>query len=479
MRFRTLFAITICLALLQGAAWSTEPPRYLGLTILHTNDIHGHLFPLDYYDDQHAGSNIHLKDVGGAARQATLIRHVKTTSPYPVLVMSAGDVFTRGPIGYMHGQPDFDVMNAIPYDVMTLGNNEFEGGDGDAGQQVLFDRIRQARFPVLSANVLYKSTGKTIVPPHKIFEIDGVRIAVFGLTAPRVANYSTSKDLDVQDPIAVAKTTVAELRDKADFVIALTHIGYNGDLELAKQVPGIDVIIGGDSHTWLKEPTLVAGAEGNPAFVDGTIVNQAGEWGLTVDELDLRLRRAEGHRYRVMSYSSKIIDVDSSYAPAPDIAAILNRYTAPLRGVIATLDKDIPKPEMGNWLAQCLMETAGVQIGVTIQNPIECGLKAGVVTKLSLRQVYPSETKLLKGRITGKQLKDFVTKSRPFLAGAKLVDGELYVGDGKVVDTVNYTIAVDDFWGLKDTDLGKAELNRTDMTVWDAMAVQVRKATKN
>ena len=491
MRFqyfpKKLRGIILCFLLLHtlvSAAWGTELPRYMGLTILHTNDIHGHLFTLDYYDNDFDGANIHLQDVGGAARQATLIRQLKTTSPYPVLVMSAGDVFTRGPISFLHGTPDFDVMNAVPYDVMTLGNNEFEGGEGAAGQRVLFDRIKQARFPVVSANVFYKSSGKTIVPPYKIFDINGVKIGVLGLTAPRVASYSTAEGLDVSDPIAVAKTIVAELQQKADFIIALTHIGYDSgkkacDLQLAEQVPGIDVIIGGDSHTWLRQPTLVReGKDSDSAFyVGGTIVNQAGESGVAVDRIDLRLRRAEGHRYRVMSYSAKIINVDSTAAPADDVIALLGRYTKSLQNVVGRLSKDVSKAEMGDWLARCLQETAGTQIGMAFKVTIEGGLKAGPVDSLALRRMFPFKKELLKATATGKQLKDFIAAWKtaawnPFLSGARMLNGELYIGDEKAVETQSYTVAVEDFWGIRRSG---AELAPTDLTIWDAITKYLAK----
>lgn len=479
---RRLFPIALCLSLLlslSSACWSVELPQYLGLTILHTNDIHGHLFPLSSYDVHYDASDVtHLNDVGGAARQATLIRRIRSTSPYPVLVMSAGDVFTRGPIADLDGVPDFDVMNTIPYDVMTLGNNEFEGGDGMPGQKILFDRIKQAHFPVLSANVFFASDGKTIVAPYKIFDIFGVRIGVFGLTAPRVAGYSTAKGLEVRDPIAVAKQIVSELREKADFVIALTHIGYDYgpypcDLTLAAEVPGIDLIIGGDSHTWLRQPTLVPSSTSTQPglYISGTIVSQAGEWGVRVGQMDLRLRRASGHRYRVMSYSEKMIDVDASNAPAKDVEQVIDRYTKSMHKELARVSKGISKHEMGNLLAQCLREAAGTQVGIAFDDCIEDGLEAGIVDSLALRRaIVNQKATATKATVTGKQLQDFVSQQRPSLAGAKLSDGVLYIGDQKVVDTQSYTVA----WYYHSSPFGAAKLDRTDLTVGDAVVKYLR-----
>ncbi len=474
--------ILVCLLLLfslGSASWSADPPQYLGLTILHTNDIHGHLFPLTAYDVKYDATDVeHLTDVGGAARRATLIRRIKQASPDPVLVMDAGDVWTRGPIGGLKGEADIEVMNAIGYDVMTLGNNEFKGAEGIAAQQVLFDRIKQAKFPVLSANVFRKSTGKEIVEPYKIFNLQGVKIGVFGLTAPRVGGYRSAEGLEVRNPIGAAKAVVAELRQKADFIIALTHIGYATDpfacdLMLAAAVPGIDVIVGGDSHTWLREPTVVAPPQGSTesaSYVRGTIVTQVGEWGVRIGRLDLRLRRAEDNRYRVMSYTAKMIDVTSAEAPAKDIEQIIDRHTKSMRKELARLDKAVSKAEMGQYLAQCIRVVSGTQIGLVSSDAIEDGLRAGAVTELDLRRMCPwQDTDVLKTILTGKQLRDVIAQRHPFLAGAKTVDGVLYVGDARAADDASYTVALGDVYWLADSSVKEAKTQSAGMTLGSAV----------
>ncbi|MCL5104039.1 MAG: metallophosphatase [Armatimonadetes bacterium] len=334
-RFRLSTAL-LCLILalaLTSVAHAAERPECVSLTILHTNDVHGRLFPFDY---DKLGER--EKDVGGAARRAALIRQIKASAGHPVLVMDAGDCFTSGPLAALEGVPDFDVMNAIPYDVMTLGNHDFDGDlyrgqGGTDGLKILHDRIKQARFSILSANAFDASTGKAIVPPYHIFDLAGVKVGVFGLTTARDVDYRQHTEIKLAGPIATARQVVAELGPKCDFLIALTHIGYPYDLQLAHAVPEIDVIVGGHTHTWIFQPQLYTNNIATPPnwWIGGTIVCQAGEWGKCLGRLDLSLRLSGAHRYRVSSFSGELIGIDSSIKPAEDIERILAGYAEPAK----------------------------------------------------------------------------------------------------------------------------------------------------
>ncbi len=291
LRLGVAIAVT-ALAVCFAAAGCRAQPRTAELTILYTNDIHGHQFPFDY---DKLGKD--EKAVGGAARRVALIRTLRSSTRNAVLVMDAGDFFTRGPLEEFKGEPDMAIMNAVPYNCMTLGNEDIKGF---GGLDVLSRRLKQAAFPVVSANTLDKSTNKPIAAPYHIFDCKGLKVAVFGLTTQVVNSYKEAAGLEIADPVATARHTIAELEGKADVIIALTHLGYPNDLELAMSAPGIDVIIGGHSHTWIFQPTLVkSGWTGGPSrpnwWVGGTIVCQDGEWGKCVGRLDLTVRLAAGH----------------------------------------------------------------------------------------------------------------------------------------------------------------------------------------
>lgn len=453
---RFLIAILALAALIAGAAaWAADgAPQPLELTILHTNDIHGHLFPFDYDALGRTETN-----VGGAARRACLIRQIKRSAGNPVLVMDAGDVFTRGPLPEAEGVPDFDVLNAVPYDVMTLGNNEFKGASGEEGLRILHDRVKQARFAVLSANVTDKSSDKTIVAPWKVFDVEGVRIGVFGLTAPRVASYDQAKTLNVEDPIQTAKRVVPELLKEADFIVALTHIGYPLDLQLATEVPEIDVIIGGDSHTWVFEPTLVrSGRTGMPAWwIGGIPVCQDGEWGKCVGRLDLSLRQTAGTRRAVASYSGKLVPVDSSVAEAKDVQRIVADCAKPYERKVGTLAEPVPKSEAPAWVAEVMRKAAKAQVAVEPNYCVENGLPLGPVTELDVRKMFPFTNHLVKLTVTGKQLLGFIGEFDSGLAGIEPKDST-YLVDGRPIDTsATYTLAVEDYFAATSPSLKGAK----------------------
>lgn len=274
--------------------------KVYNLTILHTNDHHGHFAKFDPYP---------VKEVGGLAAQSTLIniiRSEKEKTGGHVLVLSAGDINTGVPESDMlDAEPDIKMMNLIGYDAMTLGNHEF-----DNSLDVLMKQKEWAEFPFLSANVIKKSDGKPLVDPYVIKEFDGLKVAIFGLTTeetPVLVLPKNVEGLEFKDVIESSKSLISELRRQADVVIALTHLGffaesgggYNsaGDLKLAEDVNGIDVIVGGHSHTVVEEAKII----------NDTIIVQAGDWSKYVGRLDLTI---DIEKDKITDYGYKIIPVN-------------------------------------------------------------------------------------------------------------------------------------------------------------------------
>lgn len=402
-RGRVLRRVILCLVLLgllpfQG--WASELPRYARIEILHTNDVHGHLFPFSYGGEE---------NVGGIERRATLIRSIKAQSRDSVVVMDAGDVFGRGPLARpFFGEPDFALMNAVPYDILALGNNEFKGKEGLAGQQVMFDRIRQAQFPVVCANVVRKDTWEHILPPYAILQIGPLRLGVFGLTPPRVADYAEAEGLDILDPIKTARELVPRLKAISDVVIGLTHIGYKLDRQLAAEVPDIDVIVGGDSHTWLHQPEVVLVDDEPQAFwVGGPVIVQAGEWGKALGRLVVYLRRHGEHDYQVMSYRGHLQTVTPDIEPARDISAILAKYAMQVSHVVGSLDREIPREDMPGWLAEVIRGRFEADAGAHSLSGIEVGLPTGRITELDLLKVLPYNNHIVIVEMTPSQFAEF------------------------------------------------------------------------
>ena len=226
------------------------------IVILHTNDTHSHIEPLN---DKHEGN-----DVGGVLRRNTFIQETRREYPNTLLV-DAGD-FSQGTpyFNLFKGVPEIELMNQMGYDVVVLGNHEF-----DNGSKALAKRLKIADFKVLCANYQFKNKQLAkIVKPYTIIHIAGKKIGFFGLLRDlkKVVLPDVYKETTFLDPIAAAQKMVDLLKnqEQCDLIICLSHLGidpeYSEDISdsmVAEQVQGIDFIIGGHNHKLLKEPVIV------------------------------------------------------------------------------------------------------------------------------------------------------------------------------------------------------------------------------
>ena len=221
------------------------------LVIMHTNDTHSQIDPYSYKGDV---------NVGGFLRREVAIREVRADNPN-TLLLDAGD-FSQGTpyFNFFKGYVEVWLMNAMGYDAATLGNHEF-----DNGCAALAARLKTADFPVVCANYQFanKKLAK-VIKPYVIIERGGHKIGVFGLgvnltgyTAPQIA-----REITYLNPVETARKVVAELKaQNCDLIVCLSHLGVttsrDNDYDLARQVPEIDVIIGGHSHEEINPPIVV------------------------------------------------------------------------------------------------------------------------------------------------------------------------------------------------------------------------------
>ena len=213
------------------------------LVIMHTNDTHSQIDPYTKNEDV---------NMGGFLRREAAIREVRAENPN-TLLFDAGD-FSQGTpyFNFFKGYVEVRLMNAMGYDAATLGNHEF-----DNGSAALAARLKTADFPIVCANYQFanKKLAK-VVKPYVIIERGGMRVGVFGLgvnldgyVAPQIA-----REVTYLDPFICARNTVEELqKQRCDFIVCLSHIGRDinnveNDIELARQIPEIDVIVGGHTH---------------------------------------------------------------------------------------------------------------------------------------------------------------------------------------------------------------------------------------
>ena len=250
-------------ALTAGFVFVSRIPLVAGMlddtkkiTILHTNDFHSHLDPYPLDGSRNQG-------LGGIAARSELIKKIRSVTKN-VLLLDAGDMFQGTPyFNYFKGEVEIKVMSEIGYNAVTLGNHEF-----DAGIESLANVLQFAKFPIINANYDFSDTpmaGKTV--PNKIFDIDGIRVGVYGLgiefngLVPDKL-IGNSKYLDALT-VALAQEKHLKNEESCDMIICLSHLGLEysdnkiSDVVLAKNTKFTDLIIGGHTHNFMKEPMAI------------------------------------------------------------------------------------------------------------------------------------------------------------------------------------------------------------------------------
>ncbi|MDV5172479.1 bifunctional UDP-sugar hydrolase/5'-nucleotidase UshA [Photobacterium rosenbergii] len=310
-RFFTKAALTAAiLASLAGCASQsdTTAPSWQAdqtykLTILHTNDHHGRFWQNSY------------GEYGMAARKTLLdqIRAEVAAEGGTTLLLSGGDINTGVPESDLQdAEPDFKGMNMLGYDAMALGNHEF-----DNPMEVLRKQEEWAEFPMLSANIYDKETGERLFQPYQIFEQQGIKIAVVGLTTEdtaKIGNPEYIGGVDFRDPKEEAKKVIEQLKatENPDVIIAATHMGHYangnhginapGDVALARYLPAgeLDMIVGGHSQepVCMEGPSMYnknfnPGDDCQPDQQNGTWIVQAHEWGKYVGRADFEFQNGE------------------------------------------------------------------------------------------------------------------------------------------------------------------------------------------
>ena len=268
-RFSAFCLLLAACCLLPFFLFSQSSP----IVILHTNDTHSRL---ESYHESNVG------DVGGVVRRNTFIQETKRQYPNTIVV-DAGD-FSQGTPYYnlFKGFPEIELMNALGYDVVALGNHEF-----DNGSKALAKRLKQANFSIVCANYQFKNkTLAKLIKPYAIITMEGKKIGFFGLLCDmkRVIMPSYYQEVTFLDPTvsAIKMVDILKNKEQCDLIICLSHLGFSSKFEedtidrnIAETVSGIDFIIGGHTHLLLNEPIIV----------NNTKIVQAGENGIFVGKI--------------------------------------------------------------------------------------------------------------------------------------------------------------------------------------------------
>ncbi|WP_417475254.1 bifunctional metallophosphatase/5'-nucleotidase [Leisingera sp.] len=410
-KFLTSVAV---LALTAGAAAAE-----FKLTILHTNDIHSRIESINKYDSTcGAEDEAEGKCFGGVARIMTKVTERRAAlEGQNVLLLDAGDPF-QGSLFYTtyKGAAEAEFMEAIGYDAMAVGNHEFD--DGPAGLEKFVDAVS---FPVISGNLDLTSEPalKGKVGNHVVLEVGGEKIGIISaLATDTVETSSPGPNVVFQDEIESLQADVAALEaEGVNKIIALTHVGLPKDLEIAEKVEGIDVVVGGHSHTLLSNTSDKA-AGPYPTMAGDVPIVQAYAYSKYLGELTVTFDDAGN----VTAAEGEPILLDASVTPDADIAARVAEMGAPIeemktRVVAETTEAVEGSREacrsgecaMGNLVADAMLARVKDQ-GVTIAFQNGGGLRAsidqGEVTMGEVLSVLPFQNTLSTFQVTGQTLID-------------------------------------------------------------------------
>jgi 5'-nucleotidase/UDP-sugar diphosphatase len=430
------------LALGAGAATAGTQ----SLTILHDNDIHGHLRSFCYIEVA-KGPDEHC-DVGGAARRATLVKKLRAEAKAPILLIDSGDTTTRGPLATQYeGVDEIAAMNAIGYDLAAVGNNEFKLRDAAdihdaAGAQADLARlVRQSHFPWICANAT-EADGSPLpgVKPFIVRRIGRLQIAFLGLTTQCSQGYPQTKGLKFTDPVEAAKLWVPKARAEADVVIVVSHIGVFDDQRVARGTRGIDAIVGGDSHTYLYKLL----EEKN---LDGALVPivQDGEFGVRMGVFNLTFEGDAAHGWKLAHYDDQLVAVDAGIKPDPAVTALAERYARPLDVMVGHLAAIGATPAERSAmtaadLAAAFKLAAGTEVGLQPEGDLFESFRTRAVTRYQVHAIIPFHDAVWKADVTGAKLKDLLTK--PSALGGKM---HATIAAADIDPAKTYSVATTDF----------------------------------
>ncbi|EOI5719477.1 bifunctional UDP-sugar hydrolase/5'-nucleotidase UshA [Cronobacter dublinensis] len=438
-------ALLAGLSLLSGGASAWEQDKTYNITILHTNDHHGHFWRNEYGEY-------------GLAAQKTLVDSVRrevTAQGGSVLLLSGGDINTGVPESDLQdAEPDFRGMNLIGYDAMAVGNHEF-----DNPLSVLRQQQKWAKFPLLSANIYQKSTNERLFKPWDIFKPQGIKIAVIGLTTDdtaKIGNPEFFTDIEFRKPADEAKLVIQELQqnEKPDVIIAATHMGHYdngdhgsnapGDVELARALPpgALTMIVGGHSQDPVcmasenkKQVDYVPGTPCAPDRQNGTWIVQAHEWGKYVGRADFQFRNGEMKlvRYQLIPINlKKKVTWDNGeservlYTPQipenPQMLSLLTPFQkkgqaqlmVKIGNVNGRLEGDRSKvrfvqTSMGHLILNAQIARTGADFAVMSGGGIRDSIEGGDITYKDVLKVQPFGNTLVYVDMTGKEVVEYLT----------------------------------------------------------------------
>jgi len=381
------------------------------LTILHTNDFHARFEPISKYDSGcSAEDNTAGECFGGSARLATAVAEARARSNNSILV-DGGDQF-QGTLFYTYykGALAAEMMNRMGYDGMTVGNHEF-----DDGPEVLRGFMDAVEFPVLMSNadVSGESLLAGTLNKSTVIERGGEKIGLIGLTPEDTDELASPGDNVIfSDPAAAVQAEVDKLTAQGvNKIIVLSHSGYVVDQRVAAETTGVDVIVGGHSHTLLGDMERAEGPY--PTMVGDTAIVQAYAYSKYLGELNVTFDDAG----KVIEASGQPLIMDAAVAEDDTVKARIGEAAAPLEEIRNLVVAETAEPiegsrdvcrarecPMGSLIADAMLDRVrdqGIEIAIQNGGGIRASIDAGPVTMGEVLTVLPFQNTLSTFQVSG------------------------------------------------------------------------------
>lgn len=417
--------LLICLMTLLGlgslSAVHASQDGEVTLKLIETSDVHGCYFPYDFI------RNKPMK--GSLARVSSYVKEQREKYEN-VILMDNGDILQGQPVAYYYNYMDTisehvcaAMLNYMKYDVGTMGNHDVETG------HAVYDRwVRQCNFPVLGANIVDNKTEKPYLPPYQVIEKEGVKIAILGMITPAIPSWLPEQlwsGLHFEDMEDCARKWVKIIREKEnpDVLVGLFHAGpegnkldnvvENGSGNVAKSVPGFDVVFMGHDHTRRYEK--VVNVEG-----DSVLLIDPANMSKVVSEVTFTIKKQDG---KVVSkqVEGKLVNMDG-YAPDADFMNIfsgayettmdfVSRNIGRIEHTISSKEAFFGPSAFVDLIHQLQLDIAGADISFCAPLSAYAEIKKGDICVSDMFNLYKYENLLYTMKLTGKEIKDFLEMS--------------------------------------------------------------------
>ena len=412
--------LSFCMFMVQSCTSSVE--KEVTLKFIETTDVHGCYFPYDFIRQKPAK--------GSLARVSSYVKALRKDWGDRLLLVDNGDILQGQPVAYYYNYIDTAsvhanaaILNYMQYDLATVGNHDIEAG------HAVYDRwVSQCNFPILGANVIDTLTGKPYFEPYKVFEREGVTVAVLGMITPAIPSWLPEKlwsGLRFEDMETCARRWVKEIREKEqpDVLVGLFHAGpegneldgviENGSAEVAKNVPGFDVVFMGHDHRRCNEK--IVNIEG-----DSVLLIDPANRAVTVAEVTLNIRK-KGDTVISKSVEGKLTDVAESPVDEEFMTTFASQYEATQAFVqrkigsidhtISTRDAYFGSSAFIDLIHQLQLDITGADLSFCAPLSFDSEIRKGDIYMSDMFNLYKYENMLYTMELTGREIKGFLEMS--------------------------------------------------------------------